>query len=294
MGKFGAFAVVGHPAWGAEGGEGLGGCTPGVAGDGADESGVILGDGSERVRSPEGFGVVELALPDGVDDGLVLDGVEDVLAEDAGDEVGAYADELVLGVEVIEGGVFGVVEAVDDEEAEVFGVGVPAGCFVGFAEGDGHFAEGDASAVDGGGEVWAEAGHGGDGRDLACVGVGAAVGDAGPAGGVVVAGVVGAEAFDEAGLAGVAVLTDPGVPAGAGLVGGDEELVVAGDLVEVPGGGGDGDDHLDLAVAGVGDLDGGGYLAADSWPSGRWRAKKPMWLLRAMRRGEGAISEGAM
>ena len=80
--------------------------------------------------------------------------------------------------------------------------------------------EGDAAAVDGGGEIGAEARHGGEGRALAGVGVGAAVGDAGPAGGVVVAGVVGAEAFDEAGLAGVAVLAEPGVPAGAGGVGG--------------------------------------------------------------------------
>ena len=44
------------------------------------------------------------------------------------------------------------------------------------------------------------------------------------------AGVVGAEALDEAGLAGVAVLAQPGVPAAAGVVGGDEEFVVAGEL----------------------------------------------------------------
>ena len=124
--------------------------------------------------------------------------------------------------------------------------------FVAFAEGGGHVGEGDAAAVDGGGEVGAEARHGGDRRALAGVGVGAAVGDAGPAGGVVVAGVVGAEAFDEAGLAGVAVLAEPCVPAAAGVVGGDEEFVVVGELEELPCGGGDGDDHLDLAVAGVG------------------------------------------
>ena len=130
----------------------------------------------------------------------------------------------------------------------------------------GHGGEGDAAAVDGGGEVGAEARHGGDGRALAGVGVGALVGDALPARGVVHAGVVGAEALAEAGLAGVAVLAEPGVPAGAGVVGGVEELLVVGELEDVPGGGGDGDDHLDLAVAGggadlVGELDGGGELA---------------------------------
>ena len=75
------------------------------------------------------------------------------------------------------------------------------------------------------------------------------------------AGVVGAEAFDEAGFAGVAVLAEPGVPSAAGVVGGDEELVVSGKLDELPCGGGDGDDHLDLAEANIGHLDGGGDLA---------------------------------
>jgi len=121
--------------------------------------------------------------------------------------------------------------------------------------------EGDAGSVDGGGEVGAEARHGGDGRDFSGVTVGAAVGDASPAGGVVVASVVGAEAFDEAGVAGVAVLAEPGVPAAAGVVGGDEELVVVGELGELPCGGGDGDDHLDLAEAHFGHFDGGGDLA---------------------------------
>ena len=69
------------------------------------------------------------AGPDGVEDGFVVGVVaaEDVLAEDAGDDVGADADEFVLGVEVVEGGVFGAVELGDDEGADVFGVVVPAG-----------------------------------------------------------------------------------------------------------------------------------------------------------------------
>ena len=62
------------------------------------------------------------------------------------------------------------------------------------------------------------------------------------------------------GLAGVAVLAEPGVPAAAGVVGGDEQLVVAGELCELPCGGGDGHDHLDLTVADVGHLDGCGEL----------------------------------
>ena len=174
---------------------------------------------------------------------------EDVLAENTGDDVGADADELVLGIEVVEGGVFGAVELCDDELADLFCVLVPAAGFIAFAERGGHLGEGDAGSVDGSGEVWAEARHGGDGRDFAGVAIGAAVGDAGPAGGVVVAGVVGAVAFDEACAAGVAVLAEPRVPPAAGVVGGDEELVVVGELEELPCGGGDGDDHLDLAEA---------------------------------------------
>ncbi len=271
--ELGLLAVVGHPAGSAEGGEGLGGSGPDVAWPGGGRGGsvvggIVLGDGGEGVGRPEGFGVVDLAGPDGVEDGFVFGVValKDVLAEDAGDDVAADADELVLGVEIVEGGVFGAVEFFDDEGADGLGVLVPAGGFVAFAEGGGHVGEGDASAVGSGGEIRAEARHGGDGRALAGIGVGAAVGDSGPAGGVVVSGVVGAEAFDESGFAGVAELAEPCVPAGAGVVGGDEELVVVGELDEIPGGGGDGDDHLDLAVAAggadvVGELDGGGELS---------------------------------
>ena len=257
--EFGLLAVVGHPARGPEGGEGLRGAGPDVAGPrggwgGTDEGGVVHGDGGEGVGCPEGFGVVDLTGPEGFEDGLVVrvGALEDVLAEDAGDDVGADADELVLGIEVVEGGVFGAVELRDDELADFFGVLVPAAGFIAFAECSGHLGKGDAGSVDGGGEIGAEARHGGDGRDFAGVAVGAAVGDAGPAGGVVVASVVGAEAFDEAGIAGVAVLAEPGVPTAAGVVGGDEELVVVGELEELPCGGGDGDDHLDLAEAHLG------------------------------------------
>src|SRR6266851_6941825 len=53
--EFGLFAVVGLPAGGAEGGEGLGGACPYIAGpavgrDGADEGGVVLGDGMAPKR----------------------------------------------------------------------------------------------------------------------------------------------------------------------------------------------------------------------------------------------------
>ena len=67
---------------------------------------------------------MDLAGPDGFEDGFVFGVValEDVLAEDAGDDVAADTDEFILGVEVVEGGVFGVVELVDDELADVLGV----------------------------------------------------------------------------------------------------------------------------------------------------------------------------
>jgi len=78
---------------------------------------------------------VDLTGPDGFEDGLVVRIVvlEDVLAEDAGDDVGADADEFVLGVEVVEGGVFGAIEFGDDKLANFFGVLVPAAGFVAFA-----------------------------------------------------------------------------------------------------------------------------------------------------------------
>ena len=84
--------------------------------------------GGEGVGRPEGFGVVDLFGPDGVEDGFVFVGVEDVLAEDAEDDDGADVDEVVLGVEVVEGGVFGAVELGEDEVADMLGVGEPAGC----------------------------------------------------------------------------------------------------------------------------------------------------------------------
>jgi hypothetical protein len=54
-------------------------------------------------------------------------GVDDVLAEDSGDEVAADADEVVLRVEVVEGAVLGAIEFGEDELADVLGVGLPAG-----------------------------------------------------------------------------------------------------------------------------------------------------------------------
>jgi len=148
----------------------------------------------------------------------------------------------------------------------VFGIGEPAGLVVGLAQRFGHGGEGDARAVGGCREIGAQARHGGQVGALARVGVGTLARDAIPTGRVVVAGVVGAEALDEASLARVAVLAQPRIPAAAGVVGGLQKLMVAGLLRELPRGCGDGDDHLDLAVAAggadlVGELDGGGELA---------------------------------
>ena len=75
------------------------------------------------IGSPEGFGVVDLPGPEVVEDVLVFVGVEDVLAEDAEGDDGADFDEVVLGVEVVEGGVFGRIELGEDELADVLGVG---------------------------------------------------------------------------------------------------------------------------------------------------------------------------
>ena len=106
----------------------------------------------------------------------------------------------------------------------------------------------------------------GSGGHLRASASGTAVGNAFPARGVIMAGVVSAEAFDEAGLACVAILAEPRVPAAAGFVGGVEEFVIACVAGEFPCSRGDGYDHLDLAVAlvcadFVGELDGGGKLA---------------------------------
>src|SRR5215469_10266642 len=53
-------AVVGHPAWSTEVGEGLRCSAPTVAWDGTDEGGVVERDAWQRVGRPEGFGVVDL------------------------------------------------------------------------------------------------------------------------------------------------------------------------------------------------------------------------------------------
>ncbi len=95
---------------------------------------------------------MELAGPDVVEDGLVFGvvAVEDVLSEDSGDNVGADADELVVGVEVVEGGVLGAVELADDEQADLLGVVVPATGLVAFAEFGGHGGEGGGCGCQGG------------------------------------------------------------------------------------------------------------------------------------------------
>ena len=215
VGELGVLAVVGHPARRAQSGERLAGPAPTVARDGTDEGGLVEGRGGEWIGRPEGGGVVDLFGPDGLEDGFIFDGIEDVFAEDTDGDDGADADEVVLRVEVVKGAVLRAVELGQDQMADVFGVGEPAGFVAGFAEGAGHCGKGDAAAVDRGGEVRAEARHGGVGRALARVGVGAAVGDALPARAVVHAGVIGAESLDQAGLARVAVLAQPRVPARA-------------------------------------------------------------------------------
>ena len=120
---------------------------------------------------------------------------------------------------------------------------------MGLPECFGHGCESYSGAVGRGGEVGAEAGQGRDRRTALGVLVGTLVGKAGPARAVVVAGVVGAEALDEAGCACVAVAHQPFVPVGAGFVGGVKELFVAGGLCELPCCRGDRHDHLDLSEA---------------------------------------------
>ena len=258
----GLLAVVGHPAWGAESGEGLRGPAPTVAGDRPDEVGIVECDAGERVGRPEGLRIVNLARPDGFEDGFVFGVVakKDMLAKDAGDDAGADPYESILGVEVVEGRILRVVELVDDETPDGFGVLVPATCLVPFAEGIGHVAQSGARSVHGSREIGAEARHGGNRRALACVGVGTLVGNAAPSGGVVLAGVVGAEALDQAGLAGVAVSAEPCVPAAAGTIGSSEQLLVTGELGKLPRRGRYGNDHLDLTVTDTGCFDGGGKL----------------------------------
>ena len=169
---------------------------------------------------------MELAGPDGFEDGLVFVRIDDMLAKDAGDEVAADSNEFVVGIEVVECTVFGGVELGEDEVADVLGIGKPAGFIVAIVERAGHGSKCDTAAIGGGGEVRAEAGHAGVRRTDTSVGSGTLVADTFPARRVVVSGVVSAEAFDETSLAGVAILPQPRVPARAGLVCGFEELLI--------------------------------------------------------------------
>lgn len=108
-----------EPAAGAECGEGLRWASPGVARDGADEGRVVERDGGEWVCGPEGFWIGELARPERVEEFLV----GDVFAADAREDAAVDPDEVILGVEVVEGGVFGDVEPGEDEVADRLGAG---------------------------------------------------------------------------------------------------------------------------------------------------------------------------
>jgi hypothetical protein len=154
--------------------------------------------------------------------------VDDMLAEHVQDGRAADADEAVLRVEVVEGAVLRVVEAREDEVADGLGVFGPAIGLAGFAQ-----------------ELWPSRpaplgrrrrsrkgqGRGAAGlrpaRTFARVVIRAGVGDALPAWAVVLAGVPGAETLAEAGAAGVAIATEPRIPARTGRVGLVEQYRIA-------------------------------------------------------------------
>ncbi len=137
-------------------------------------------------------------------------------------DVSGYGAQKALGlwicVEVVESGVFGIVEFFDDQLADRLCVVVPAAGVVAFAESGGHVRQSYARTEDGGGEIGAQARHGRQGRTFSRIAIGAAIGDADPARAVVVAGIVGAEAFYQPGFSGIAVFAEPRVPAAAGGV----------------------------------------------------------------------------
>ncbi len=128
----------------------------------------------------------------------------------------------------------------------------------------------------------------GDGGTLLRVLVGALVGDAGQARAVVIAGVVGAEAFDEAGAAGVAVTASARRPSAMQALVGVRAAVHRrrwrGRVPRRwrrwgrPSGSGRSRSRSVLLLAG-------------SWPSGFCSAKNVMWLLRATSGRKLAVDE---
>jgi len=103
--------------------------------------------------------------------------------------------------------------------ADGLGVFSPSIGLAGFAQDFGHRGERHSAAVDGCGKVGAETRQAFDLRAFASIVIRTGVGNSLPAWTVVLAGIPGAETFAEAGAAGVAIATEPGIPAGTGRVG---------------------------------------------------------------------------
>jgi len=174
-----------------------------------------------------------------------------MLATNAGDDLGADFDELILRVEIVEGSVFGNVERGEDQVADFLSALQPSHDVRILADFISHGSERDTLTVNGGGEIGAEAQQIMSGRELLGILIRALVGNAGEARTVVIAGVVGAEAFDKTGAASVAILHQPLVPTRAGDVGREQQLFIVGGPCEFPGSRCNRHDHLNLAEAGL-------------------------------------------
>ena len=98
MSQVRGFAVVFHPSRRTQGGQSLSGASPGISRDGPDEGWIIEGNRRQRIGRPEVLRIVNLPAIDGFEELLI----DNVLSQNAGDEVAANADKVILRIEVVE------------------------------------------------------------------------------------------------------------------------------------------------------------------------------------------------
>ena len=141
--------------------------------------------------------------------------IQNMFAQNPADHIRAHPDKVSLRVQIVESGVFRRVQLVEDQLPDGLGIALPASRFGLLSQRLGHRGQRHPAAVNGGGKVRAKPRHGGKRRALARIGIGTAIGNPPPARAVVVAGVVGAKTLHQPGLARVAILPQPRIPAAA-------------------------------------------------------------------------------
>ncbi len=194
---------------------------------------------------PESFRIMNLPRPQVIKQCLI----DDMLTAHPAEDIRAHADKFIIGIEIIEGGVFGDIELLQNQPAHLVGAFRPAIGLSRFAERLRHIAQGQTCAIGGGGQVRAQARQGEAVRIVLGVLVRALRRDAFPARRIVMAGIIGAETFGQASAAGIAIFQKPGVPGRTGGVSRGQQAFIIRRPRQFPGRGGDRHHHLDLTEA---------------------------------------------